>query len=242
MKICVISDIHVEFYDEISLLELIPTEGYDLLLLLGDISENPDFIHKICKKINLPIIYVLGNHEFYSPLNKGFNYIEYSYKNLENVYENLTVFTSKANWKDFGNYRFFGGTNWPYISPSNELMIYNGINDFRTGNVTINNCNSSKILFDKDLKVLTQTKKILIGLSHFIPETFCSHPRFINSEFNVYFVSPIEYNIFSKCRYWFFGHGHDPININKEGCNFISNPLGYPFEKNHSWEPLILDI
>lgn len=244
MRVALASDLHVEFWPFDNYLKNLKEKDFDVLLLLGDISEDTETLEKLASDQfkNSEIIFVLGNHEFYHPRNIGFIAIEQKYKDLEKEYDNLTVFGSSANWKDFEGYRFFGGTNWSYIPPKDEHMIKNGINDFRMGNVTIQNVNDAKIQFDKDLEVLIQTDKTLIGLSHFIPEYFCSHPRFIGSEYNVYFVSPIKYNIFSRCKYWFFGHGHDSINITREGCNFVSNPLGYPFERKEPWEPLIIDL
>ena len=247
MKICLISDIHCEFYDRTELLEMIPSEGYDILLLLGDISEDAGFIQRICQKItDKPIIYVLGNHEFYGNAFSGMPVIEASYHDLENIYDNLTVFSSKFNYVQAGGYVFFGGTNWPNIPVNDQFGISRCIHDFRTGNVSIDESVYSKIELDNNMdayfNLVYDVNKTYIGLSHFIPGEFACAEHWKGNSLNCYFVSPIRFNIIEKCDYWLFGHGHDPINTIVEGCNFISNPLGYPHEGNNEWKPLIMEI
>ncbi len=216
-------------------------------MLLGDISENPKFIQRICDKItNKPIIYVLGNHEYYGNPHSGMASTESNYHDIEKIYDNLTVFSSKFNYIDIDGTIFLGSVNWPDIPVNDQFNISRSINDFRTGNISIAESVYSKIQFDKDIEAyldLTYDEnKTYIGLTHFIPGEFACAPQWKGHSLNCYFVSPINFDIFSRCNYWLFGHGHDPINTIVEGCNFISNPLGYPHEGNHEWQPLIIEL
>lgn len=61
MKIQVISDIHLEFG-----IREFDFSKCDLLILAGDIHIGENGLDWISKKVNnIPVIYVLGNHEYY---------------------------------------------------------------------------------------------------------------------------------------------------------------------------------
>ena len=64
MKIFYASDLHIEFEDN---RETLRFEGLDadLTILAGDIGAGIGGIEWAAKAFNMPVIYVLGNHEFY---------------------------------------------------------------------------------------------------------------------------------------------------------------------------------
>lgn len=243
-KVCLVSDLHSEFHDHQKLYDCIPEDGYDILLLLGDLSESPSFVAGICDKIkDKPIIYVLGNHECYSKFGGTFKDHENLYIDYERTYKNLKVIGSKSDFIDIGNYRFFGSTGWPEIPPMEAYSIQRSISDYYYKKLTISMSNDFKWSQTNDFKVLVDTDKTLIGLTHFIPHIDLVNEKFINSPLNVYFVSPIDYNIYSKCKWWFFGHAHDPTdNVNIDGCTFVSNPYGYPHETSSNYKARIIEL
>ena len=63
MKIQLLSDLHLEFKD----LDKSITTGADVIVLAGDIHKKANAIPWINENIptGVPVIYVLGNHEFY---------------------------------------------------------------------------------------------------------------------------------------------------------------------------------
>lgn len=237
MKICLLSDLHREFRNtDEEIFKYIPKEGYELLILAGDISDTPEFVEYICDNIEKEIIFVLGNHEYYS------GYSDDHYYELMDKYDNLHVFASKLGFLDFGEYRFVCGTNWPYIENADRNMISRSINDFRF--VSIDEKSESKLTFEEDLKRIIDISKdkTLIAVSHFLPDEKCISEQFKNSNLNVYFCSQIDYNSLSKFKYWFFGHTHDKIDVESHGCRMISNPLGYPGENRFKYNPVILNV
>ena len=65
MKIALISDIHLEFYRDVHQLpQLIIPEPVDILVCAGDLAPGIDGL-KWLSQSPVPVIYTLGNHEFY---------------------------------------------------------------------------------------------------------------------------------------------------------------------------------
>jgi len=98
MKIGYVSDIHTEHWqdDTIDLLNrLFETVDYDVLVIAGDLCPLNDvnwLLESISNKINIPIIYTPGNHEFY-----GFDYAEYKKEVRGNKEKNIY-------WLDHGQH------------------------------------------------------------------------------------------------------------------------------------------
>ena len=67
MKIQVASDLHLEFLQRNFLGErlIAPASGADLLVLAGDIANGIDAV-RLFADWPVPVLYVAGNHEFYS--------------------------------------------------------------------------------------------------------------------------------------------------------------------------------
>src|SRR5688572_22260382 len=105
MKLQVISDLHQEFgFMDISF------EGADLVILAGDINLGTKGIEWIKATItDIPVIYVLGNHEYYrGSYPKTLNKItELSYGTNVHVLENKSIviddvtFHGTTLWTDF---------------------------------------------------------------------------------------------------------------------------------------------
>lgn len=71
MKLLWLTDIHLNFLDEparIKFYQEIVAKHGDALLISGDIAEAPSIgkmLREMCKHINKPIYFVLGNHDYY---------------------------------------------------------------------------------------------------------------------------------------------------------------------------------
>jgi predicted phosphohydrolase len=105
MKIQVLSDLHQEFG-----VPQITFEGADLVLMAGDINLGTKGIEWIKSAIDkLPVIYVVGNHEYYKgSYPKTLNQIrEFAYETNVYVLENDIVvmdditFHGATLWTDF---------------------------------------------------------------------------------------------------------------------------------------------
>lgn len=114
MKIQIISDLHQEFG-----LSDLSFDNADVVVLAGDINLGTKGIEWIKTKIpDKPVIYVLGNHEYY----KG------SYpKTLNKIKEaskNSNVKVLEDSFVDIENIRFHGATLWTDFSLFGSPMAY----------------------------------------------------------------------------------------------------------------------
>lgn len=126
MKIQVISDLHQEF----GTTDLF-FDNSDIVVLAGDVNLGTKGIDWIKIHIpNKPIIYVLGNHEYY----KG------SYpKTLNKIKEaakDSNVFVLEDSFVDIEGIRFHGSTLWTDFSIFGDPRYYgflcqNGMNDYK---------------------------------------------------------------------------------------------------------------
>jgi len=114
MKIQIISDLHQEFG-----LSDLSFDRADVIVLAGDINLGTKGIDWIKTKISdKPVIYVLGNHEYY----KG------SYpKTLNKIKEtskNTNVHVLEDSFVDIENIRFHGATLWTDFSIFGDPRYY----------------------------------------------------------------------------------------------------------------------
>ena len=105
MKIHILCDLHVEFGDFVP-----PVVGADVVVLAGDIHVKRHGLQWIFKQnFEVPVLYVLGNHEFYRA-------------NFPSLIDQLKVAAEGTNVRvlendsvEIGGYRFFGCTVWSDI-------------------------------------------------------------------------------------------------------------------------------
>ena len=138
MKVQILSDIHLEFSRKnINFPDIIePMEGCNILILAGDIgyitNKNwRNFMYYISDRWEY-IVYVLGNHEYYSPTH-DFYALQNMYKNyLSSFFDNIYLLEHESI--KINDYVIAGCTLW-----SNPLTT-DGLNDFNHIKVTyVNN-------------------------------------------------------------------------------------------------------
>src|SRR5688572_9015813 len=130
MKLQVLSDLHFEFFNDLSLVEgFVNSIGndFDVLILAGDICthENLPFCLKtFCLRFpDKPILFVCGNHEFWGTS------IDKLYSNLQHLktYPNLHIM--REDIVEIQGRRFLGTTLWFREDPMNA-MASRHMNDF----------------------------------------------------------------------------------------------------------------
>ncbi len=130
MKILTYSDLHLEFsHDWLPARDL---DG-DLLILAGDIISFKDYspINRLLEGWKNPVLYVAGNHEYYTrqPMDRE----NEAFKSwLKENHPNTHLLVDEAIEIDGIN--FFGGTMWTNFNNSNPLAMRTAqlnMNDFR---------------------------------------------------------------------------------------------------------------
>ena len=254
-RIKCVSDLHLETCEQgFGIPDL--GEG-EILILGGDIlcarhfkKNGPlkkvynDFLQKCVKNFD-EVLYINGNHEFYSShydttfdvlaehLPKEIHYLENDYVKIKD-----TIFLGCTLWTDFRN--------------ENALEMMEAsrfLNDYKTIRIGSNyrKMNPDDTLkFHKKSKLFLQQKleqfkndKVWI-LTHHSPSYQSIHPKYKMETTNSSYASDLDYFILEnqQVKYFSHGHTHESMNYFIGDCRVICNPRGYfPMEINPNFDP-----
>lgn len=222
----VISDLHLEFGEVLPL----PIPKADVLILAGDIGSLETlrpFLDRISEGWDL-IIYVPGNHEYYS-IGKTKESIFKELKELEGDYPSLKVMDMDV--VEYKGQRFVGCTLWS--SPSTQR----GINDFKwiftnyygdsnsSQNITLSRMKEWNNTSKKFIKETVKEGDIVI--THFMPKYRSFKPEYTDKH-NYYGNEGLE-DVMKKAKVWVSGHTHCKFDVFDE-CRWVCNASGYPEE------------
>ena len=113
MKIHILCDLHVEFGNFVP-----PVVGADVVVLAGDVHvKNRGLQWIFDQKFEVPVLYVLGNHEFYREKFPGL------IDKLKMDAEGTNVHVLENDSVEIGGYRFFGCTLWSDMELLGDLHV-----------------------------------------------------------------------------------------------------------------------
>lgn len=248
MKICLLSDLHLEFCDYPY---TIPK--CDVLILAGDIDNHMRGIRWAIEKApkKCSIVYVPGNHEFYN--DERYSLLQEMLKTIWD--ERLYILNDM--YAEIKGKRFFGGTLWTDYKVMGDQkkgmeLASKSLNDHRLimERTKIFTPQKALELHDASVAALDDDMYYDVIVTHHGPSPGCESSRFKGNEINGCFYSDLDWLIKKKApKYWVHGHTHDSVN-HKVGETFvIANPRGYchpsnPFNcENRSFNPeLILEL
>ncbi len=180
------------------------------------------------------VLYIKGNHCSYGS----------SIKETEEIAINL----AKENFHVLGQsepqfhlegLNFIGNTLWfPYQSSNSQYERY--MTDFQV----ISDIQSVYQIHEETKKrfwSLVDNNTILV--THHLPSHLCTHPKYVGSYLNRFFVGDIEDLILEKKpRLQVHGHSHEPLDIMIGSTRVIRNPVGYAFEGCKANKKLVIEI
>lgn len=231
MKMLLISDLHLEFRNNIKSVELMKSKclvpDIDVVLNAGDTHPSSLMRDYFAKDISAYHA-VMGNHDYYgSKLEKCRWSIEYEGVKIVGC----TLWTDWNNWNPMAIDRFnMTMSDSRMIKPS-ELYLDQDI----------------KKIHKRDLQYIADHKPDVV-MTHHAPSLRSIHPKYRSSgDLNYSFVSDLDKFILkhSNIKYWFHGHVHDPWDYMIGNCRVIANPLGYPGEtskRDEDYEGVIVEI
>ncbi|MDR6156812.1 Icc-related predicted phosphoesterase [Chryseobacterium sp. SLBN-27] len=248
MKIQIISDLHQEFgVTDLSF------DNADVVVLAGDVNLGTKGIEWIKTKIpDKPVIYVLGNHEYYTgsypkTLNK-----------IKTEAENTNVFVLEDAFVDIDGIRFHGATLWTDFSVFGDPRYYGficqqGMNDYKKikrdpsyskmRSIDIYKIHQfSRLWLKESLEHSKGMKNIVV--THHAPSLQSSPEHFMNDPLTSAYVSNLEDFILEyQPLYWIHGHIHTPKRYTIGETEVICNPHGYISEKYNGYEKeLIVEV
>ncbi|OCQ96024.1 phosphoesterase [Nostoc sp. MBR 210] len=247
MKIHVLSDLHLEFQPF-----NIPDIDADIVVLAGDINLRERGIKWAIENItNKPVIYVLGNHEYYgSAYPKLVEKLkDYSLGTNVTVLENdlFTIedvnFLGCSLWTDF---KLFGESR---IAGAEANYVMNDYKKIRVSpQYSRLRSIDTAIICRKSVNWLKNTLPSLSGktviISHHAPSIKSIPFEYKEDILSAAYASNLDDLVAeSKALFWIHGHIHQSLDYQIEQTRIICNPRGYPDEPNNYFNPeLSIDI
>ena len=257
MKIQLLSDLHLE-HDIPGKPTRIPKVDCDVVVLAGDIHSADNVFKTIKSRFRgKPVIYVMGNHEFY---NNAIPELTHSLKEKipSNVFllENDSVeidgvtFLGCTLWTDF---MLYGRKKWQQsCSIAKQLPDFRGLiahrgfkgDDGFQYNFEPRDCMLMHEFSVKWLKEeIAKTSGPKVVVTHHAPSTKSVHPERINDAKNPAFVSNLD-DFVAECgaELWLHGHVHHAFDYMQGQTRVVCNPKGYPHSKSGYNPSLVLEI
>jgi len=230
VRINYFSDVHLEFGP----LE-IPDNDADLVVAAGDIGIFNQGMHWL-KKLNKPVIYVAGNHEFY-----GHEYNE-TLKTLRQECKGSSIHFLENDTFIYKNIRFLGCSLWAdlYLEGDEKAnALGKTLNDFRKITFSDEPFNqklfstlhySSKKWLENELAKPYDGQTVVI--THHAP-TEWSWDDSKNRLKKIAYCTDLKYLFHEyEIEAWFHGHIHSPGDYRIAGARILSNPRGYVGRKS----------
>lgn len=246
MKIQLVSDLHLDFGP----IEWCYTDA-DVIVLAGDIHAKDKALNWIQQTFSndVPVIYVLGNHEYYG----------HSYPNLLKVLQNHklnNVHVLENNSVSIDGYTFIGATLWTDFRLDNNAFAMidasSVMNDYRyiriapnyskiTAKQILDIHNVSKSYITAQLESQDVNKTVVI--THHLPSPLSIHPSYDGDKANCYYASDLTELILNyQPKLWLHGHSHKSASYNIGNTLVVSNPYGYNGDNTEFKKDLLLEI
>ncbi|PKG47358.1 MULTISPECIES: metallophosphoesterase [Halomonadaceae] len=239
MRLRILSDLHLEFFDGNREL---PEVDADVVILAGDIHRESEGLawarHRFPDR---PIIYVPGNHEFYGTCMPQLR--EELAREAERL--NIELLDNRAVTLD--GVRFYGTTLWtdfalyandPTQNPAHtESKALRYMPDFKiveaSPGITFTPLASRQLHAEALAWLESQLAQPFDGpkvvISHHAPLHECIPGQYLGDALSPAFASNLPH-LMGKMNMWVHGHVHEPIDILRNGTRVIANPGGYPYE------------
>ena len=220
MKACIFSDVHCEFHRDggrTFVRDILPDA--ELAVVAGDL----DVAEGLRRSLGLlaakypHVVYVAGNHDYYHSSQAAVEEIRRTL-NLPNVH------WLEDEVKVICGVRFVGCTMWFGEHPIenrallSDFQVIDGIREW---------------VIEKNLRSLEFLRQNVtpesIVVTHHLPTSRSTAPRFRDSHLNCFFVCPAAEEILVQKapRMWVHGHTHEELDYQFGPTRVFCNPFGY---------------
>jgi len=236
MRIAIASDLHIEFRPDLSGLAV---PDCDLLVLAGDVEARPDqaapFFQRLRRQYAGPILYVLGNHEYY---NGVFPRRLDEYRAA--LASDPSIFLLEKESLVLDGVRFLGTTLWTDFDNGWHLNnCQSALSDFRVIRSESGGTFSAGDAWREHRKCRDWLDSAFaepfsgptVVVTHHAPSFRSQHPRFAKSPIGGGFCVDMEKQISQwKPALWIHGHLHDPADYLLGETRVVCHPWGYAYE------------
>lgn len=240
MRIRILSDLHLECYEDPDACGIVDDIGCDVVVLAGDINNGLTGIEWAARTFREPVIYVLGNHEYYDhdaatllPQARecaaalGVHLLE-----RDEVRISDTRFLGCTLWTGFDA----GPLGWLHATRIAHPIVAD-FSEIRNGGRLVS---PSQMIewYEHSLAWLTSRLDAAapaVVVTHFAPTRAVINPRFgAGDEMTPYFHNDLDYLMGRAAPLWIYGHNHysadETVETGTGRTRVVSNQLGYPDE------------
>lgn len=242
MRLHVLSDLHLEFAPFVP-----PPVAADVLILAGDTHPGHRGLEWVLKTFpNRPVIYLLGNHEFYR---ESFATLT---RELKAMAAGTAVHVLENDLVTLGDTTFLGATLWTDFCLSGDPIVPQvvaqlGVSDYhvvrhpgRRGLLHPEDTRQSHLETVRWLRAQCRAcrgRKLVI-VTHHAPSSRSLGPRYVEDLLHPAYASNLEWLLEeSGAALWVHGHIHHGNDYTVGGTRVLSNPRGYPGEPPHGFDP-----
>ncbi len=253
MKIQLLSDLHLGFRHES--LPRISAEA-DVLVFAGDMSSTKkrliDYFEGIRKDHDMPIIMVLGNHDYYG------HYLSAAAGKMKRWVQDIDeVYILARDTVTIDGVKFVGTTLWTdFAKRRDEVAVGLTFPDYRevkkvNEDYNITTIDTIDILeahdVDKEwLKKVVKLEEKTVIVTHHVPTDSCIPSIYDGSTINGgFYVDMSTFILDYEPDLWLCGHTHYHLEADIGTCRIRCNPWGYPFESDnagHYIEEFIVEV
>jgi Icc-related predicted phosphoesterase len=242
MRIHILSDLHLEFAPF-----KMNDVGAEVVVLAGDVHTGRNGIKWILNSItDRPVIYVLGNHEFYGQK------IPKLISEIKEIAQGTNVHILENEKVEIGEVTFLGATLWTDFGLNGDTVLaevaaQTAMTDFRRIRVTPSyrrfrpadarrfHAQSAEWFAQE---VASRRDRKLVVVTHHAPSPQSIPLTFRNDPLNPAFASNLERFIAeSRAALWVHGHIHYRADFIVGETRVIANPRGYPTEPHTGFDP-----
>lgn len=245
MKLTLMSDIHMEFWEDIprliqNVVDITPNS--DIIALAGDIgvlAHNYDDIRDLLVKLSAKgrVVMAVGNHEFYGRSFECGDESACALRRELSSYKNIHVNTGPPEWIKAGDYNLLVGTLW-FTDCLFDAFEKSCLSDFRVKGL-------EKYIYQYNTyfkNILEQTcRPNIITITHHAPTFKSVSPKYAGSSLNRFFCNDLDY-LLEKVTLACHGHLHDAVDYTLGDTRIVSAPMGYPAEAKLGWKPLTIEL
>jgi Icc-related predicted phosphoesterase len=245
MRIHILSDLHLEFAP------FQPNNvDADVVVIAGDVHTGINGINWILQTFSVkPVIYVLGNHEYYGQK------LQKLIANVKEIAHDTNVHVLDNDQTEIEDVVFLGATLWTDFRLMGDPVVAGAI-----AQAGMNDCRRIRLLpnyrrfLPKDARALhaqslqwlgqqmenARGKKIVV-VTHHAPSPRSIPGRFDGDPLNAAFASKLDHFV-TDCgaALWIHGHIHHHSDYTIGSTRVIANPRGYPSEPNIGFDPTLV--
>lgn len=235
LKVRIYSDLHIEIGRWDAAFELQGAE--DLVVLGGDIDVGTEGIRWAQKKFpHVPVVYVLGNHEYYQ-CDFDTHVIQ-----CRRAAAGSNIHVLERDALDVLGIRILGCTLWTdfeLLGPSHSAKAQGWADEFTADYSQIHDANGRFISPRRTIREFSQSTiwldeqiaaadRPVLVVTHHAPTAATTSPQFAGHISNAAFHSHADWLIRPPVRWWIHGHTHFNADVEINGVRVMTNQWGYP--------------